>query len=436
MNKEIKNLSGTANSRLLGVYPQKQEGLFMQRIKVPGGRISWQQWRKVIEVAKLYTPGCPLHITTRQDIELHNAAESDLDAIQRGLGEVGLAILGGGGDTVRNITVCAGCGMCEESFDLMPLAQALEEQLKKIPAIFNLPRKFKISFSGCEKACAKPWINDMGFVAQKDGLFTVIGAGSLGAKPLAGILLYKDLPAGDIVPLTLAAVEFFEKEGDREKRTQARFRHVRERLGEQAFSAELERRFGEVKKRQMWPSVVIEKAEKKNRLLWRLQLPNGNISRHHALELADIGQLNDAVLRINLEQGLELYGAESFELGEELAAFVENPVIISCPGSATCPKGLADCGATADKLRQKLKRSFTGDKCISISGCPNNCAQSAAADIGLTGMLRKKDGKTVECYRLFTGGGNGRNDKLAAPSEIVFADDVPAVIEKLLEKGV
>ena len=85
-------------NRFLGVYPQKQDGLFMQRIRIPGGRISWPQWRRIAELADRYTPGVPLHLTTRQDIELHDVAQESIPAVHEGLAEAALMIFGAGGD--------------------------------------------------------------------------------------------------------------------------------------------------------------------------------------------------------------------------------------------------------------------------------------------------------------------------------------------------
>ena len=421
-------------NRLLGVYPQKQDGLFMQRIRIPGGRISWPQWRRIAELAARYTPGVPLHLTTRQDIELHDVAQESITAVHEGLAEAALMIFGAGGDSVRNVTVCAGCDLCRDAFDLLPLARLVQAHLEQQPAIFNLGRKFKISFSGCEKACARPWISDLGFIAQAGGLFTVIGAGSLGAKPAPGIRFYEDLPAGDILPLCVAALEFFEKSGERENRRRARFRHVREKLGDRNFLTELDTRFKEVKARQAWPGIVPAATDGHLKLSHRLQLPNGNISSREALELADAAEPEAAALRINLEHGIELYGTENFELPDSLARLANNPIIIACPGSTTCPRGLANCWATADKIRKKLTKQQTKQLQICISGCPNNCAQSAVADIGLVAMTRKVNSIPTEHYRLFTGGGNGKNEKLAEPSSVISARDVCETIESLLKK--
>ena len=218
---------GTEPGKILGAYPQKQEGLYMQRIKVLGGRLNGYQWKALAELARAYCHGTALHLTTRQDVELHNIARRDLAAVQQGLTEAALKTFGAGGDSIRNITVCPGCDLCPDGYDLLPLAMLVHPFIEQQPLIFTLPRKFKISFSGCRKACAKPWLNDLGFITQSDGRFTVVGAGSLGPKPALGIELYRDVPAEKILPLCISAVEFFEQCGDRQNRRRARWRHVR-----------------------------------------------------------------------------------------------------------------------------------------------------------------------------------------------------------------
>ncbi len=419
---------------LHGIYPQKQNQLFMQRIKVPGGRISWPQWRKIAHLATLYSPGSALHITTRQDIELHNIFAEDLADVQKQLADVTLTTLGAGGDSIRNITVCPGCGLCPNSFDLMPMAQLVQRQLELQAGITKLPRKFKISFSGCGRACAKPWLSDLGFIAQSDQLFTVVGAGSLGAKPALGIELYPDLPAEQILGVCIAAVQFFSEYGDRENRRRARLRHVRERLGDDVFQQELDNRLTRQRPRQSWPEVLLPQSNKKIKLLVRLQLPNGNLSPKAALQLADIAEPEAAVLRIGLEHNLELYGPAPIQLPDKISALAANPIITACPGTTTCPKALVNCWAIADDLRQALLGKDTNQVRINISGCPNNCAHSAVADIGLVGVLRKQDGKPAPHCRLLTGGGNGRNDKLGKQIDVLPVESIAPAVKNLLKK--
>lgn len=419
-------------SRVLGVYPQKQDGLFMQRVKILGGRINWHQWRRVAELAVEYASGFPIHVTTRQDIELHNIRRQDVGTVQQGLAEAGLTTFGACGDSVRNITVCAGCEFCPNGLDLIPLARLVRGYIEQESVAFTLPRKFKISFSGCSKACAKPWLNDLGFVGQPDGCFTVIGAGSLGAKPAVGIQLYENLRAEDILPLCTAAVEFFEQHGDRQNRRRARFRHIREKFGDDAFRAELDRRFEQVRTRTSWPCVRPRQSQSNAKLQCRLQLPHGNVTATEAVQLADAAQAQDAVVRIDLEHGLHLYGPKPVRMPEELAPMAKAPIIVACPGCTTCPRGLTDCWATAAKIREALPaRDLSGVR-INISGCPNGCAHSATAQIGLLGMIRKCEGQAAPHYRLLTGGGNGTTNVLATPHAILHADDVPNAISSLL----
>ena len=134
-------------SKMLGVYPQKQDGLYMQRIRVPGGRLSWIQWRVIAEIAEIYTPGVDLHITNRQDIELHNVREKDIETIHKKLGEAGLSVFAAGGDSLRNITVCCGCQFDPNAAGVYELARFVDKYLQQGTLVLDLPRKFKISFS-------------------------------------------------------------------------------------------------------------------------------------------------------------------------------------------------------------------------------------------------------------------------------------------------
>ena len=418
------------DERILGVYPQRQEGLFMQRIRVLGGRISWLQWRKVAELVRLYTPRTPVHITTRQDIELHDVAGADIKTIQQELFDVGLNTRDACGDTIRNITVCTGCQYEPGAGGIFALARFVNDCLSV--QSFNLPRKFKISFSGCPLACAKPWLSDLGFVAQQNGKFTVIGAGSLGPKPALGISLYTDLDAKHILPLCIAALRFFEQSGDRENRRLARFRHVREKLGDDVFKAQLDEKFNQIRCAEDWPDVPLIAPNRNAKPLWRLQLPNGNINPEEAIQLADAAEPQGAELRINLEHALELYGPQTFTLQDNLAALENLPIIIACPGLSSCARAITDTWGVADAIRQRIAHIKRPGRRICISGCPNSCAHSAAADIGLIGMRRSRDGQSAECFRILTGGHNAIDDRSATAGEIVFAEDIPATIERLL----
>ena len=130
----------TEPGKILGVYPQKQEGMYMQRIKVLGGRLSVHQWKILAGLADTYCGGTSLHVTTRQDIELHNIQRRNLTAVQQSLAEGALVTFGAGGDSIRNVTICPGCDLRSDGFDLLLLAVLVDQFIERLPVVFKLPR--------------------------------------------------------------------------------------------------------------------------------------------------------------------------------------------------------------------------------------------------------------------------------------------------------
>jgi len=413
-----------AADKLHGVYPQKQTGLYMQRIKIPGGRISWSQWRTIAQIQKSFSPDAPVHLTTRQDIELHNLHLDDTVKVQRTLIDAGLFVYGSGGDSLRNITVCSGCGLCKDSFNVFDIAIAVEQYLQSLAVLSNLPRKFKISFSGCGENCAKPYLNDIGFIAVSENHFDVIVAGSLGPVPASGIKAYNNLPVSDVFALCRAAVEMFAELGERNNRRKARLRHIRERLGDSVFLTELDKRFKQAVKEPQPKINSLTKGNPDIKLLQRLNIPDGDINTEQILLLADLCEHHDIESRINFEHGIELYGTKPLDLPASLKQFENGPIIIACQGGRTCPQGLIDCQAAALKIRDPFAedKQFANVR-VNISGCPNNCAHSTAAAIGFVGL--KRSGK--DHVQLYTGGGNGKNQNLAQKRRVESVENIASI---------
>lgn len=422
-------------TKLLGVYPQRQEGLYLQRIPVFAGHITPSQLQQLAEIAIELTHAEPLHLTTRQDIELHEIQPSDLNTIQSKLHQIGLATFGAGGDSVRNITVCPCCRFDAEAFDIQPLADFVKEILSESPLLETMPRKFKLSFAGCGRPHSKPYVNDLAFIATSATTVRVIGAGSLGARPETGIVLYNSLPVEDVIPLALASLNFFVDQGDRENRRKARFRHIRQRLGDAVFRETLEDYFRIRKESRSWPNIKLTKGWMGWNHRRTLQTVNGNLNPQHALLLAQAVKEQDAQIRINLHHGIEIFSKESFTMPQPLEKLTELPCIVSCPGSTTCKNGLTNCPQVAEQLSERLKGdSRLVGKIIALSGCPNNCAQSSIADIGLSGQLKTIDGKRQEVYKVTLNGGNGSTDKLGEIIETVSAENLPERIADYISK--
>jgi sulfite reductase beta subunit-like hemoprotein len=394
-------------ARLLGIYPQRQERLFMQRVKVPGGRLRPDQLRVLATLSLGYTRAAPLHLTTRQDVELHNLAAGDLPAVQKDLAAAGLTVVGACGDTVRNVTVCCGFeGERGTKSDLPGLAEEIRKTALQCGWMSRLPRKFKISFSACEKACGKPWINDLGFVAERDGSLLCVAGGSLGPRPATGIALERRFGQHEILPLVMGALALFDAEGDRRNRGRARLRHVRERLGDAEFVRRLLAEFEKNGRSGNQGDSRLSRDTSGADVIAHVQLPLGDIGPSAALALADSVEKSSGWLCIGLEHDLYVYGKGTLALEGELAGLAATPRVVACPGTTWCSRGITDSRGAAVAVREALAPGC--ELLIAISACPNNCSQAAVADIGLVGGIRTIGSARVECYRLFVGGDQGR----------------------------
>ena len=408
-------------ARLLGLYQQRRDGLWMQRVKVLGGRLTGGQWRALAQAARACSPAAPLHLTTRQDIEFHDLAAEAIGPLQRRIAEAGLTTEGACGDTLRNITVCPCSGAAAGSVDLVPLAWNIRRALEATEGITALPRKFKIALA-CGDRCGQPWINDLALVARRrDGRwgFRAIGAGSLGARPATGVELYEWVPPEDAVPLALAAVEVFAAHGDRSNRSRARLRHVRQRLGNDAFRKLLDDAFRRTKTERTWEDIALSDTADGLDASVALTFLNGDLTPEAADALGDLADRSDVRVRIANQHRVVLFGRSHGALHEALAelealrgAAQPQPCIVACPGTAWCKQGLTDTRGLARRLHEQWA-NLPAEVTVCISGCPNGCAQSAVADIGLIGRVVTRDGKRQEAYDILAGGGMGRDDRLA-----------------------
>lgn len=421
------------DARLLGLYDQRQDGYLLQRLKLPAGRLSLPQWRAVARAALRWSRYGRLHLTTRQDLEIHGLTSETVPALQRALHQAALSTVGAAGDTPRNLTLCPECGLKPGGFDLLPLASALQRAMDAMPGIYRLPRKFKISFSGCLRPCARPWINDLGFVAHADGTFQVIVGGSLGAPSGTGIRWYGRLRLDEVIPFAVGTLRLFEAEGDRERRSRARLRHVRERLGDARFRQCLEATF-HAAKREPVPSVpALKPCDGPQPALTRVHIPRGNLHGHDALNLIERVARHKGEIRIGLEHDLLMVGLTPDQLPAPFIDLVDAPRIIACPGAHTCTRGLASTWDMAEALRRALPAR--ADLMVGISGCPNHCAHSTVADIGLVGTVKRHGGKPRPCYRLLAGGGRGECPLLARQLHpAVPGDRIEAVIRTFVDQ--
>ena len=396
-----------AQSRLLGIYPQRSvgaEGLFMQRVKAPAGRLTLDQWRGLARLGAHYTPDYPLHVTTRQNIELHGVREKDLPAVQREIASLGLTGAAACGDAVRNITVCPRNGCCHGTWNINGVVCAIRAAVEALPT--NLPRKFKISVSGCRAALTVA--EHVGLVANEDGSFRVVLAYSLGVKRAWGCLPMA-LPIGDVLPLIARCCGCFMRAN---APTGVARRHLCERLGNEVFLSRVEELLQIEKRESCWPAPTVRRVENELPLVEQLVLPLGDIAPDMVLELMDAVEAVKGEVRLGMSHDLLILGKVKPTLSPRLAALIGRSIVVACPGATWCTRGFVDCRAVAGRIGSALPRGC--GLAVGSTGCPNNCSQATTMDIGLVGrMLRRNGQEHVEGFRIFAGGGKGVTPTLA-----------------------
>ena len=429
----------------MGIYEQREAGKFMVRVRIGAGLATRGQLERLAELSKEYGNGL-LHVTTRQDIQIHDIDIEDTPDVLESLLEAGLSSRGGGGNTVRNVTACPRAGVCpEEVLDVAPHAIAATEYLLADEGSFNLPRKFKLVFSGCPEDCAFASIADVGFFAhRKDGLegFAVYCGGGLGSNPSVGVRIEEFVEAGDIFKVAEAAKRLFDTRGDRKHRNRARLRHVLARVGADEFvklyrserdeveSAglpyeapeirDIESRYAstEALERDIGGLANVSPDKIPGRVTLRLWVANGDISANDLVKVARIAdEYGQGLIRTTQQQDILIAGIahEDIEKAAEalkgLSIDVSGcgaPKVVSCTGASTCKLGLCRSRSLADAITGKLAGCDLSAEVLStvirISGCPNSCGHHSISGLGLQGRIKRVGGRPVPCYDVLVGG--------------------------------
>jgi sulfite reductase (ferredoxin) len=438
-----------------GVYGQRQAGVQMVRIKLPFGKVTSEQLHRISAVSDEYSTG-RLHITTRQDIQIHYVSLDRTPELWAQLEKDDVTLREACGNTVRNVTASPTAGIdVNEPFDVSPYAHAAFEFFLRNPICQEMGRKFKISFSATEEDSALSYIHDLGFIAKlKDGKrgFKVMLGGGLGSQPRHADELFDFIEAEKIIPLTESVLRVFDRHGERSKRLKARMKYLIKDIGKDAFMElvaqqkkalstevvefELEAFEKEPPLQDVEiPSVEIK--DKKEYETWKntnvipqkqaglfaigIRIPLGDFYTGAAVKLADLikeyagNELRftlrqDILLRHVREELLPFFFTELKALGFAEPGYNKTVDITSCPGTDTCNLGIASSTGIATVLEDVLKEEYPEyingkDITIKISGCMNACGQHSMAEIGFQGMSIKV-GKTVApALQILLGGG-------------------------------
>ena len=432
-----------------GVYGQRQEGVNMLRIKVPGGRLTPEQLDALADVTEKHAQRDIAHITTRQSIQIHFVPlEKTPDAMRR-LAEVGLTTREACGNAVRNMSACPLSGVCpREHVDVNVHVEGTVKHFLRNPLNQQLPRKFKISFSACEADCAQSLLQDTGIVATVRGGqpgFMVKAGGGLGHKPREAIVVEEFIPESDLLFSLEALVTLHNKYSDRTRRAKSRIKFLVERFGAEGFLEKYREEFARTRQALAGQSYP--------RGAWRTQsghetpgpgAPRRLFAQHQpglfVLPVAvPLGDLSVAQMR-GVTQLLRAHGLSEIHTTQDQNFAILNVAqgqlatlrtglaalnlrepgsgdnVTACPGSSTCRLGITSSMIIAPKLS-----GGATDLRIRVSGCHNGCAQPETGDIGIYGEGKRLHNKLVPHYQMYFGGNGTAGGALALKGPAVPA---------------
>lgn len=439
-----------------GVYGQRQFGVQMIRIKLPFGKVTSGQLHQICDVSDEYSRG-RLHITTRQDIQIHHVSLDRTPELWAELEKSDITLREACGNAVRNVTASETAGVdVNEPFDVSPYADAVFKFFLRNPICQEMGRKFKISFSGTDEDTGLSYLHDLGFIAKiengKRGFKVMLGGG-LGSQPRHAVELFEFLETEKIIPLTESVLRVFDRYGERSKRAKARLKFLIEEIGLDAFVDLIKKEqlalslqkvsidtsefdipvsvpdtdipFVEINDKtsyENWKESNVIRQSQEGFFAIGIKVLLGDFYTDKARKLADlIKQYAGDEIRLSLRQNilvkhvkeelLPFFYIELQKLGFTELGYNSTQDITSCPGTDTCNLGIASSTGITKELEKVLKNEYPQlvnqrDITIKISGCMNSCGQHTMAQIGFQGMsIRTKDKQVAPALQVLLGGG-------------------------------
>ena len=440
---------------------EETDGHFMLRIKFPNGIVTSDQLRTIGRLSERYGRAMG-DITTRQNIQLHWLRIEDLPVVLDELNAVGLSFTQACGDVWRNVVGCPLAGVDgHELIDSRPLIEELERTFVGDRRFSNLPRKFKVSVSGCLHRCAQHEINDIGLVAvEKDGVvgYDVWVGGGLGASARMGRRLDLFALPEEAAEVCRAITELFRDEGNRAKRTRARIKFLVDEWGVERIRAEVERRLGRSFPASVEPGDPVDPHRDHLGVHPQVQAGlyylgattlRGRFTGDQMIAVADLAdRFGSGALRCTNRQNIIVLDVPDAQVDEAAASLRDIGLpteastfrrgVISCTGMEFCKLAIVETKERAVELIEHLERrvgDVAGSLRINLNGCPNACAQYQVADIGLQGgIARLPDGRRVQGFILHIGGRLGEDAGFArrVASKAMPADEARYAVERIV----
>ena len=460
----------------VGIYPQKQGGdAFMMRVKVPGGVLTPEQTKVIGKIAVDFANGpIPnphfgnnfLDLTTRQDVQMHWLKMGDVPEVWRRLEEASITTVQACGDSARNVLCCPVSGLDhEEVIDAYPVAQAINDYFTGNREYANLPRKFKMSVTGCLEDCAQAEINDIGLLPARLDDSTIgfnlrVGGGlSDGPRMASDIDVF--VRPEEAVEITRGIAQVFGELGDRENRWTARMRYLVQKIGPEAFREELQKRVsveltpaGEDLTKHYRGDHVGVHAQKDGLYYVGLNVPVGRMSGEQFAEAGRLAEQYGSEVRLATDQNLVITGVPEDRIDDLLSEpllerFSPTPGafsrgVVACTGSEFCRFGIVETKIRAVEWAREMDERVgdVGQEAVRMhfSGCSASCAQPQIGDVGFRGETAKTKTSIVEGVDIGLGGSLGRDAAFidwvegAKPTEEV-PDALVSVFERFKEEG-
>jgi len=439
-----------------GVYGQRQPGVQMVRIKLPFGKVTFKQLLRIADVSDEYASH-NLHLTTRQDIQIHYVSLDRTPQLWAELERDDITLREACGNTVRNVTASPAAGIDpKEPFDVSPYAHAVFEFFLRNPICQEMGRKFKISFSSSDEDTAFAYIHDVGLIpkVKENGErgFKVFLGGGLGAQPLLASLVEEFLPEDQLIPYIESVIRVFDRYGERNNRNKARLKYVIQKLGleEVVRLAKEERIANKVKSYPIDRNTVTEPVipepvlipevtinnplryeqwfitnvfEQKQKGFYGvyIKVPVGDIHTDVARKFVEairpyvadeirITQNQGLLLKYVRKEALPALYAGLTELDMSAPGFDSVADVTTCPGTDTCNLGISNSMTFAKVLEDLIYNEYEDliynrDIKIKISGCMNSCGQHGLAHIGFHGSSLKAGLRVLPSMQVLLGGG-------------------------------
>ena len=476
--KDYKGFSGG-----FGSYAQRGGEASMLRLRMPGGRITNEKLKFLVDAIAAYDVR-RVHLTTCQTVQFHDLGmKAVCDIMERAM-EVGIITRGGGGDFPRNVMVSPLSGVEQgEYFDVLPYAERTGDYLMGMIKTVKLPRKLKVGFSNSPANVTHATFRDLGFMAKENGLFDVYSAGGLGNNYKMGVKVAENVKPEEVLYYVEAMVRTFTTYGNYESRAKSRTRYMQETLGVEGYKKAYQEKLLEVKA-EFKDSLLIKESSVSAEQESNTEESVVNIKEQESQlkNVAAYPQTESASERVITQKQAGLYAVAYHPVGgmvpaqkfEEIYEEIKNAAkaevrvapdetlyiinlnaqqaekihkitadgaknlfetSVSCIGSTVCQIGLRDSQGLLASIVEAVEPYHFADGVlprIHISGCPSSCGTHQIGKLGFRGASKSVNGKAEPAFAFYVNGQDTQGEeRFGEEWGVMLATDIPKFFVEL-----